>query len=277
MAKKVDHTHGDNGTKPADNLNFQIGDKPDPETFDWFWSEVPAAINNHADTLESIDSDGDGTVDEAETLVDFDEKAQDVIAAAFASDNNVDISYDDANDTLTVSLLDSISVNTLDAQDTFTDPNGTSHTGELADLSDIPDQTQNTSQTTGYQTAVVDSGNGPTVTVSGSQNVEISDGVRIDVTIFAKGEGAATTDLTVKLFDDNNKKVKEYNNGTYNNDGSPPSTTLDVQTQLNSQTFTKIEYTASAGNSGGGSGIEGSVDVQLDNHSIGIQPHNHSI
>ncbi len=66
MADRVDHTHGDTGVKPAQDLNFQDGDYPDPEVFDWFWSEVPAAIEDHADTLEALDSDGDGTVDAAD-------------------------------------------------------------------------------------------------------------------------------------------------------------------------------------------------------------------
>jgi len=63
----VDHEHGAQGDKPAQDLDFQDGDYPDPETFDWFWSEVPAAINSHADALDAIDSDQDGKVDAAES------------------------------------------------------------------------------------------------------------------------------------------------------------------------------------------------------------------
>jgi len=70
MANTVDHTHGDNGDKPVDGLNFQNGDVPDPEVFDWFWTEVPSAINNHAQLLEQIDTNDDGVVDEAETAQD---------------------------------------------------------------------------------------------------------------------------------------------------------------------------------------------------------------
>lgn len=65
MADNVDHTHGDTGSKPPQNLNFQDGGLPDPQEFDWFWSQVPAAINNHASLIESIDSDEDGVVDTA--------------------------------------------------------------------------------------------------------------------------------------------------------------------------------------------------------------------
>lgn len=66
MTDTVDHTHGDTGVKPAQDLNFQTGGFPDPEVFDWFWSEVPAAVNDHADLLSEIDNNEDGVVDEAE-------------------------------------------------------------------------------------------------------------------------------------------------------------------------------------------------------------------
>lgn len=68
MAEGVDHTHGDTGVKPAQDLNFQDGDYPDPEEFDWFWSQVPSAINDHKSLLEAIDSDEDGIVDRANEL-----------------------------------------------------------------------------------------------------------------------------------------------------------------------------------------------------------------
>lgn len=72
MAKNVDHTHGDTGEKPAQDLNFQTGGFPDPEVFDWFWTEVPAAINDHANTIEAIDANEDGVVDEAAYAQDTD-------------------------------------------------------------------------------------------------------------------------------------------------------------------------------------------------------------
>lgn len=71
MAERVDHVHGDTGTQPSQSLNFQDGDYPDPEEFDWFWSEVPDAINDHADLLEAIDSDEDGIVDQADNALLF--------------------------------------------------------------------------------------------------------------------------------------------------------------------------------------------------------------
>lgn len=67
MADTVDHTQGDTGTKPPNGLDFQSGGFPEPEEFDWFWSQVPSAINDHANLLEAIDTDEDGVVDEATT------------------------------------------------------------------------------------------------------------------------------------------------------------------------------------------------------------------
>jgi hypothetical protein len=54
MADGVPHTHGDNGTQPADGRDFQDGGYPDPEEFDWFWSQVPSAINDHKNTIEAF-------------------------------------------------------------------------------------------------------------------------------------------------------------------------------------------------------------------------------
>jgi hypothetical protein len=67
MAERVDHQHGASGTKPPQDQDFQDGEYPNPEEFDWFWNQVPNAINSHADALEDIDSDGDGKVDAADT------------------------------------------------------------------------------------------------------------------------------------------------------------------------------------------------------------------
>lgn len=51
-----------------------------------------------------------------EQLTLSDEQVQDIVASLITSGDNADAVYDDANDTLTVSLSDSISVNTLEAE-----------------------------------------------------------------------------------------------------------------------------------------------------------------
>lgn len=66
-SETVDHQHGAQGDKPPQDQDFQDGQYPDPEHFDWFWDQVPDAINDHAERLDSIDSDGDGKVDVADT------------------------------------------------------------------------------------------------------------------------------------------------------------------------------------------------------------------
>jgi hypothetical protein len=125
MAEGVDHTHGDTGDKPPQNLDFQTGGFPEPQEFDWFWSEVPAAINDHKALLEAIDSDEDGIVDEAELAqsassykgqeIDSDGDGQ-VDAADFAADADtvdgveaVDLSTDVSDDgTLVVASVEDI-------------------------------------------------------------------------------------------------------------------------------------------------------------------------
>jgi len=71
-----------------------------------------------------------------EQLTLSDEQVQDIVASLITSGGGSDVVYDDANDTLTVSLSDSISVNTLEAG-TIVDGSNVSHTGELADLADV--------------------------------------------------------------------------------------------------------------------------------------------
>jgi hypothetical protein len=139
MADKVDHTHGDTGTKPSQDLNFQDSDYPDPQEFDWFWSQVPSAINDHADRLEDIDGDEDGVVDRSDELSSssvgdglsggdstaisveasqltgegvkddgnnnlrvIDEYIQDLVAGLVSASSNLSWSYDDQNNSLTI-------------------------------------------------------------------------------------------------------------------------------------------------------------------------------
>jgi hypothetical protein len=64
------------------------------------------------------------------------EEIEDIVSALVSTGSNLSLSYDDANDNLIVSLADSISVSSVEATNTITDPSGTAHTGELADLSE---------------------------------------------------------------------------------------------------------------------------------------------
>jgi len=50
-----------------------------------------------------------------EQLTPSDEQVQDIVASLIASGDNADAVYDDVNDTLTISLSESVSVNTLEA------------------------------------------------------------------------------------------------------------------------------------------------------------------
>lgn len=77
-----------------------------------------------------------------------DESVQDTVAQLINQAANTDVVYNDANDTLTVSLTDSVSVNTLEADDgtfndSITDPAGTQHTTELAESADLVDDHAN--------------------------------------------------------------------------------------------------------------------------------------
>jgi hypothetical protein len=66
------YSHGDTGTKPGSGLDFQENTKPNAQNFDWYWNSVIEAINGHAAEFDRLDSDNDGTVDEADYALDAD-------------------------------------------------------------------------------------------------------------------------------------------------------------------------------------------------------------
>jgi len=60
------YTHGDTGTAPSSSIDFVDNQRPDPQSFDWFWNKVINAINGHASEFDRLDSNDDGVVDEAD-------------------------------------------------------------------------------------------------------------------------------------------------------------------------------------------------------------------
>jgi len=88
--------------------------------------DIVATLINAAGNLSS-------TYDDANDKLTLDtsglntEEVQDAVASLVTAGSNLSWSYDDASDTLTVSLADSISVDTLEADDSITDPSGYTH------------------------------------------------------------------------------------------------------------------------------------------------------
>jgi len=76
------------------------------------------------------DSNSDGTIDASSLST---EEIQDIVGALIATDSNISVSYNDGADTLTISLADSISVDTLEATDVLTAP-------KYPTRSDVPDK-----------------------------------------------------------------------------------------------------------------------------------------
>jgi len=64
MTDKIDRTHGDTGTKPENGSDFQSGERPDPQEFDWWWYTVTERLNSTIDDISQI-LNGDVTVGEA--------------------------------------------------------------------------------------------------------------------------------------------------------------------------------------------------------------------
>jgi hypothetical protein len=81
------YTHGDVGTAPDQPLDFQKGGRPDAQKFDWWWSSVIGAINDHASEFSRLDSDDDGRVDAADHALNADQ-ATNADNAGYATDAN---------------------------------------------------------------------------------------------------------------------------------------------------------------------------------------------
>jgi len=64
MTDKITRSHGSTGTEPVDGDEFESGQRPDNEHFDWFWYTVTTKINGIIDDIADI-VDGTTTVGDA--------------------------------------------------------------------------------------------------------------------------------------------------------------------------------------------------------------------
>jgi len=89
---KPDYTHGSNGTKPSDSVDYENGDPLDSENLDYFINTPFEKIKAIIDRLVTIDSDGDGKVDAADT-------ADSATTASKVKGNDIDSDGDGKVDT----------------------------------------------------------------------------------------------------------------------------------------------------------------------------------
>ena len=67
---KYEISWGDTGTQPSDGDDFQSGERPDAQIFDWYWYNTINKVNKVWDEFDRLDSDDDGVVDEADYATD---------------------------------------------------------------------------------------------------------------------------------------------------------------------------------------------------------------
>lgn len=68
----INYSHGDSGSQPPDGNDFQSGERPDAQYFDWYINRFVVSINNVWDEFDRLDADDDGIVDEADYANDAD-------------------------------------------------------------------------------------------------------------------------------------------------------------------------------------------------------------
>ena len=211
---------GESGESPPTGFFYSGGDQVNEKHLDYLWNSVKGLEDDVQSALDDIDSNADGKVDAADnadlatdatnvtstykgndidsnadgvvdkadladSLTNFDEKAQDavgtiisgsggttvtyddannsitvdstslteeqvqdIVASLVSSDSNLSWSYDDPNDTLTISLADSISVATLEAADLGIVGGSNGSTLDLLDAVDLPGIAEITTQNT---------------------------------------------------------------------------------------------------------------------------------
>jgi hypothetical protein len=69
---KPSYSHGSTGTAPASARDYENGDPMDADEFDYYINTSIETIKDLIDALNTLDSDGDGTVDEADYALDSD-------------------------------------------------------------------------------------------------------------------------------------------------------------------------------------------------------------
>lgn len=67
---KPNYSHGSTGTEPTNSIDYTNGDPVESENFDYFIGTLFEKIKAIIDRLNTIDSDGDGQVDAADTADD---------------------------------------------------------------------------------------------------------------------------------------------------------------------------------------------------------------
>lgn len=64
---KPDYTHGSTGTKPPNGRNFETRDELPADELDWLFNTPIESLKDVIGYLDTVDTDGDGKVDAAET------------------------------------------------------------------------------------------------------------------------------------------------------------------------------------------------------------------
>ncbi|SEO72057.1 hypothetical protein SAMN05216388_1017101 [Halorientalis persicus] len=72
-SSELDYTHGAQGTKPSNPLDFQTGEAIPPEHFDWFWYTTIQKINALVTDIDNI-LNGGVTVTKADTVDGWDKQ-----------------------------------------------------------------------------------------------------------------------------------------------------------------------------------------------------------
>ena len=283
LATKASDNH-DNTAHSTDYLS-QSDQYTDEKTQD----AVNALLSGGSSVSLTYDDANDDLTIDASTLSN--EEVEDILASLVASDSNLSWSYDDEGDTLTISLADSISVSSLEVTDSITDANGTTHTDELADASDLASETESKGVASGYNrqtqsvtaTIAEDSGGG-----SGQTSVTYTNrvnGIAADMNASFQGSNGVIESINIDvelLADDGSVKstVNLYNNNAFNFDVDPIFNGISVSTNFTEIDFTDYNILLSVGRTGANTNEDQNMTVSFDPlsfHVVTLPTHKHQL
>lgn len=144
------HSHGDQGTKPDDGLDFQTGGNPKAPEFDFFWFHTIQKIQEFNTEFDRLDADDDGIVDEADYANDADAttyKGNDIDSDGSGAVDTAEYANDADASTYKGNDIDSDGSGAVDEAETVSGNDGQSHfAGSLPRFADTAEGLANTSE-----------------------------------------------------------------------------------------------------------------------------------
>jgi len=167
---KPSYSHGSTGTKPANSQDYENQDPLGADNFDYYLNTLFSKVKSIIDFLDTLDSDGDGTVDAADTAAAV--KGNDIDSNGDGIVDEADYANDADASTYKGTDIDSDGDGIVDTADYANDGDASTYKGNDIDsdgdgVVDEADVANNTRTNSEIRTAVDDEVTQAATSVSG--------------------------------------------------------------------------------------------------------------